>query len=345
MPVISQNLSLFLANKIRNYHQEVGLSGAQLDVSGGIDSAVMLGLLVKALGLENVTAVYSNINSSYKSGQLACKVALTFNVKLLRIDLTGVYKEIAALVKNAYSTWKSEAIPGIQEAIRKDPTINGSLRSCLRAPVGRYINRCSGGIRHGTGNEDEDRWLRFYQKGGDGEVDTNPLASLSKGEVYQLACQLGVPEEIIEALPTPDLQGVGDTHNDESELKALSGCNWSYSRVNPWTGHYISIGTIEAFSRLLDINIQHLISGTWEDMVFGDRSPIHNEYVEMWRTWGKFYHEEFRDQENFIKFAKSARKFERTTRHKWNPNCPSLTTRKELLEEKLLTNDLYITTP
>ena len=39
------------------------------------------------------------------------------------------------------------------------------------------------GLRHGTGNECEDRWLRFYQKGGDGEVDSNPIAMLSKGGI------------------------------------------------------------------------------------------------------------------------------------------------------------------
>ena len=72
--------------------------------------------------------------------------------------------------------------------VAKDPTILGSIRSCIRAPIGRGFNRMTGGgIRHGTGNECEDRFLRFYQKGGDGEVDTNPIAMLSKGEVYQVA--------------------------------------------------------------------------------------------------------------------------------------------------------------
>jgi NH3-dependent NAD+ synthetase len=48
---------------IRELHDSVGTLRAQLDVSGGIDSGVMLGLLSKALGPENVTAVYSSIHS------------------------------------------------------------------------------------------------------------------------------------------------------------------------------------------------------------------------------------------------------------------------------------------
>ena len=76
---------------------------------------------------------------------------------------------------------------------------------------GRILT-AGGGIRHGTGNECEDRFLRFYQKGGDGEVDTNPIAMLSKGEVFQLARGLGVPQRVLQALPSPDLWGVGEQH-------------------------------------------------------------------------------------------------------------------------------------
>src|SRR5690606_15604020 len=134
--------------------------------------------------------------------------------------------------------------------IVKDPTILGSIRSCLRAPVGRGFNRMTGsGIRHGTGNECEDRWLRFYQKGGDGEVDTNPIAMLAKGEVYQLGRALEVPRSIIDALPSPDLHGVGDTHNDEDEIRAMSGVDWTYSRIDWDTGAYVRVGTIELLSR------------------------------------------------------------------------------------------------
>jgi NH3-dependent NAD+ synthetase len=106
----------------------------------------------------------------------------------------------------------------IQDRMKGDPTIMGSIRSTLRAPWGRAANRLSGGgIRHGTGNEDEDRVLRFYQKGGDGEVDSNPISMLSKGEVFQLGIALGVPRSILSARPSPDLWGVGEEHNDEED--------------------------------------------------------------------------------------------------------------------------------
>jgi NH3-dependent NAD+ synthetase len=40
---------------IRRYHEGTGLDRAELDLSGGIDSAVMAGLLLLALGQEALT--------------------------------------------------------------------------------------------------------------------------------------------------------------------------------------------------------------------------------------------------------------------------------------------------
>jgi len=178
--------------------------------------------------------------------------------------------------------------------------------------LGRFMNRLAGsGIRHGTGNEDEDRWLRFYQKGGDGEVDTNPLAMLSKGEVYQLAVALKCPDEIIEAMPTPDLWGEGEGHNDEAELKKLSGVDWTYSRVDPKTGEYLRVGTIERMSRFWDVFDPNDPQAT--DLADFNLTPEHWE---------------------------SARKWERSTRHKMNPNCTSLGVRRGLLDAGLITDVL-----
>ena len=235
MPVL--NVEKLIANRvsaIKNHHELVGIPRAQLDVSGGVDSAVMLGLLAKAVGPDNITAVYSNINSSDDSAKRAQETADAFGVSLITIDLNEVFTELTA------EMWESMKqagymIPEMFDRMEADPTIMGSIRSCIRAPIGRGFNRLAGGgIRHGTGNECEDRWLRFYQKGGDGEVDTNPIAMLSKGEVFQLAVGLGVPKSVLTATPSPDLQGVGEAgHNDEDELKALTGVDWTYSRVKP----------------------------------------------------------------------------------------------------------------
>lgn len=319
MPVL--NTESLISNRttaIRHYQEMAEIFRAELDVSGGIDSAVMLMLLARALGPGQVTAVYSSINSSDESRARARLVAEAADVKLVELDLTEVYEAI--MQESARGLGEAGLdLTEVMERCEKDPSIEGSLRSCLRAPVGRFMGRLTGNaIRHGTGNEDEDRWLRFYQKGGDGEVDTNPLAMLSKGEVYQLAVALGVPVDIITCKPTPDLWGTGETHNDEDELMRLSGVEWSYSRVDPETGSYAKVGTIERMSRLLDHHGRELFSGC---------SP-------------KLFAEEASKFNLTLDHLFSAQKWERITRHKMNPNCPTLGSRRELLEAGILTDDL-----
>ena len=313
---------------IRAYHKDAGIARAQLDVSGGIDSAVMLALLVKAVGPTNITAVYSNIDSSQESEDRAKEVAEAYGVNLIVINLTNaVYDITEGMILCAEDAGFDKY--EILDRIKNDPTIMGSIRSCIRAPVGRGLNRMTGGgIRHGTGNECEDRWLRFYQKGGDGEVDTNPIAMLSKGEVYQLAVALNVPKSVIEALPSPDLQGVGDAHSDESELKALSGVDWTYSRVDS-EGNYTKVGTIERMSRFMDsygldaVAFALLGPGIARDMWLQHYFP-----VMMYK------------EEEALAFCRSALKIEKATAHKANPNCPSLGERGPMVHDGILTNEL-----
>ena len=245
MPVLDpQALVEERVSAIRRFHEDIGTQRAELDLSGGIDSATMLGLLARALGPSNVTAVYSSIHSSDASRDRARECAKAFGVSLVEIDLTETFDKLVADMRTCLIA-AGHSEEDLDARVRKDPTILGSIRSCIRAPVGRGFNRLSGGgIRHGTGNECEDRWLRFYQKGGDGEVDTNPLAMLAKGEVYQLGRALEVPRTIIEAVPSPDLHGVGDKHNDEDEIRAMSGVDWTYSRIDWDSGNYTRIGTI-----------------------------------------------------------------------------------------------------
>ena len=333
MPVIdAQGLADERVEAIRAFHRQCGTNRAQLDVSGGIDSAVMLGLLAMALGPDNVAAAHSDIDSDPEGGERARAAAEAFGVALVEADLSDPFHRIvdetlAALVRAGHDADE------LKRRCEADPLVVGSFRSCIRAPVGRFVNRLTGGgIRHGTGNECEDRWLRFYQKGGDGEVDTNPIAMLTKGEVYQLARGLGVPRSIRTAVPTPDLWARGDRHTDEEELRGLTGVDWTYSRVSPDTGEYTELGTIESLSRFLD--------GGGEADLFGEERPD-------WESLGERALPFFpgRGPEQVLGLLESARGIERASRHKMNPNLPALGDREALIAAGLLTNALPDTSP
>jgi NAD+ synthetase len=214
---------------------EAGTKRAEVDISGGVDSAVVAALACKAFGPENVIGVYSDINSSDESRTLAHAVANKFGFKLVDLDLAEEFNSIVCKVHREFDRL------GISNKDRNfHATVEGGFRSCIRAPVGRFVNRLfGGGIRQGTGNRDEDDLLRFYQKGGDGEVDCNWIGGLFKGEVWELAEYLEVPCDVIDAKPTPDLWGTGSVHNDEDELEDITGVKLTYTRPGQ------PMGTIE----------------------------------------------------------------------------------------------------
>jgi NH3-dependent NAD+ synthetase len=336
----------FLVSEIARFHKENGLPRASLDVSGGIDSAVMAGLLVLALGSENVVFDHSILKTNPEQTARAQALCDAVGAKLAIVDLTDEYNMLVGKIKASMIAAEVSSEEEIEYRITKDRTILGSIRSTLRAPVGRAFNRLfGGGVRHGTGNECEDRWIRFYQKGGDGEVDTNPISSLSKGEVYQVAVELAAIfsalngaaaaeafKVIINATPSPDLWGEGDAHSDESELFNQFGYHLTYSRVNPVTGAYAYTGTIEQISRLLDAcpALEH-------DLFFTDVDvfTLVSKYSEDLMAYPAL------DQgAGFGKMLAVVRRAERITRHKLNPAIPTIVTRKQLLARGLITNTL-----
>lgn len=327
------------ANRIEailNYHERTGQTRAEVDVSGGIDSAVVLALVVRAIGADNVTAVFQGINSSQSAHDRAKEMCESVGVRFVDFDGSYLFNEFMtsmtdALVKAGFDAEE------IRTRLETDPTVRGSIRSTLRAPWGRGANRLTGGgIRHGTGNEDEDRWMRFYQKGGDGEVDTNPIAMLSKGEVFQLARALGVPASILNARPSPDLWGVGEAHNDEDEIGNYLGIKNSpfpfYSYVGE-DGQYLNLGLIERVSRFVDNDPHACNLFSWggkipkdvlESMVDGAVSGQYTPYFE----------DVPRDLVRTL--LAGAARVEWQTRHKMNPNCPTLGTRLELVGAGIL---------
>lgn len=340
MPVL--NAQALINNRveaIQDMHRRAGQQRAELDLSGGVDSAVMLGLLTRALGPENVATVFLGINSNPEALIRAHAAAEAFGARLIAFDGTAVYggflnEMLHAMTQVGYSQEE------ILARIAGDKTILGSIRSTMRAPWGRAVNRLTGGgIRHGTGNEDEDRVLRFYQKGGDGEVDSNPIAMLSKGEVYQLAIALGVPRSILTARPSPDLWGVGDQHNDEDEISSCLGIQGSglpcYSYVDPDTGAYTSVGLIERLSRFCDYYQEGLFDDS--DDIAGaliSQAASGNLRPEVQEVFGNLSSDIIRT------LLTNARRVEKITRHKMNPNCPSLGSRADLVQAGILTNAL-----
>ena len=343
MPVL--NVDALIENRVealKDYHKSAGLARAELDLSGGVDSAVMAGLLVLALGPESITLVYSSINSGSDTQSRARALAEALDVPLVVHDLTPTYEAMIADMKHNLVVAGFNA-QEIENRIESDNTILGSIRSCIRAPLGRgYLRMTGSGLRHGTGNECEDRWLRFYQKGGDGEVDSNPIAMLAKGEVFQLARGLGQAlsaqdayARIISAPPTPELWGAKTAHTDEDEIGDYLGLTDSgesfYSYIDADTGQYTRVGLIERVARFVDTPKGAQL---FEDNLTPDDLLSVITHAKQSITFAGIA------SDTIERMIRAARQAERVTRHKMNPNCPTLGERKDLCDAGILTDVL-----
>jgi NAD+ synthase (glutamine-hydrolysing) len=216
-----------------DYMSQCKLSGCVVSLSGGVDSAVTLGLMNYASKLagspiKKVKAVAQPIKSSAWALNRARECAEGFGVEMYVVDQTDNHEKLVQKVD------KATGITGKAFA-------TGQLRSYMRTPVGYYVaqlisqdgNPC---VVMGTGNMDEDGYLAYFCKAGDGVVDIQLIADLHKSEVFAVGKELGVPESILVAAPSADLW---EGHTDEEEL------GFTYDFVELYTGHFLKLSAAE----------------------------------------------------------------------------------------------------
>eukprot|EP01006_Ploeotia_vitrea_P024376 TRINITY_DN57167_c0_g1_i1.p1 TRINITY_DN57167_c0_g1~~TRINITY_DN57167_c0_g1_i1.p1 ORF type:complete len:302 (+),score=68.37 TRINITY_DN57167_c0_g1_i1:51-956(+) len=209
--------------------KNAGLKGCVVNVSGGIDSAVTLGLCMKASKMEGSTiekvlGICQPIKSTESVWKRGLDAIEKFGAISTTIDGTGTFE---AMSKQIEDEMKAKGVP-ISD---KQGFARGQLKSYLRTPVAFFAAQSlnASGIPSvvvGTGNKDEDGYLCYFCKAGDGVCDVQLINDLHKKEVFTVAKELGAPESIIVAPPTADLW---EGQTDEDEL------GFSYDFVELWT--------------------------------------------------------------------------------------------------------------
>ena len=193
--LVEQWLVRFLRREVR---EQRGFDRAVLALSGGVDSATSLGLAARALGPENVTALWLPTETNRpESREDAEEVAETFWVDLEEIDI-------------------SDAVEGYVRG--QEPEISDRRRGNVAARTRMIVlydqSVALDALPIGTGNKSE-RLLGYFTWHADDAPPVNPLGDLFKCQVRTLARHLGVPEGVVEKPPSA---GLVEGQTDEGDL-------------------------------------------------------------------------------------------------------------------------------
>ena len=194
-----------ITNWISDYALENDIRALVVGVSGGVDSAVTSTLSART-GIRTIVLNMPIHQKEYQD-DLSKK-----HISWLKDNFNNVEERIVNLSKTYDSFVETVSVDEVSDLAL------ANSRARLRMTALYATAGSNGGIVVGTGNKVEDFGVGFYTKYGDGGVDISPIADLLKSEVYQIAQELDIIEEIIQAAPTDGLWG--DGRSDEDQLGA-----------------------------------------------------------------------------------------------------------------------------
>jgi NAD+ synthase len=220
-----------------------GCRGIVFGLSGGLDSAVVAGLGMRAMP-DGCLGVVMPCHSDSEDVEDALACARAFSLPALVCDLTSLFDQHLALVSGCLLkahahpdvAFAAPALTAMADAAERleasDPArarmAQANLKPRLRMTALYYYANTLGYLVVGTTNLSE-LTVGYFTKYGDGGSDILPLAGLVKWQVRELASYLGVPRHIIEKAPTA---GLWSGQTDEGEMGI------SYAELD----HYILTG-------------------------------------------------------------------------------------------------------
>jgi NAD+ synthase len=228
-----------IAARLREILRHQRKRGLVVAISGGVDSSVCAALAVKAVGAQRVcTLILPEQDSSGDSARRAEMLAAQWGLKPLTVNIAPALEAVGCY------GWRDEAmrrvVPGYGPDWRSKIAIRGGMNGQfnhfhlvaqspsgevhdVRLPLPEYLQivaatsfkqRTRKMLEYfhadrlnyavvGTPNRLEyDQG--FFVKTGDCAADLKPIAHLYKTQVYALARELKLPEEITSARPTTD---------------------------------------------------------------------------------------------------------------------------------------------
>lgn len=228
---VASKIEAFIAEKVTEFARD----GAILGMSGGIDSTVTAILAVRALGAEKVLALLlPERDSSRESRTDALTVIKDLKIAYRTVNLTPLLSALGIYHLNPLRilgrwTFREKVVKAEyqrQAEILQETPFRAGLQGTRHIgktkaviDAGNAYARAKHRARMlalyffadlenrlvlGTTNKSE-AMTGFVVKWGDNVADIEPLLPLYKTQVRQLALYLGVPHEIMDKPPSPDL--------------------------------------------------------------------------------------------------------------------------------------------
>ncbi|PIE47681.1 MAG: NAD(+) synthase [Gammaproteobacteria bacterium] len=197
-----EKYSDYLVNWLEEQRSEqYKMTGYVIGISGGIDSAVVAHLLAKTNA-----PVHGLILPSATTSQSDIEHAKLV-AKNVGIDYT------IAPIAPTYDTFIETMQPLFNNEAERQNVIAGNVQARMRMIALYAYAQSHKAVVVGTDNMAE--WhMGYFTKFGDGGVDVVPLVQLTKGQVYEMAKYLGVPQAILDKAPSAGLW-IGQTDEDE----------------------------------------------------------------------------------------------------------------------------------
>lgn len=233
-----------LCNWITDWFEKNGKDcNAVIGISGGKDSSVVAALCVKALGKDRVYGVMmpQGRQKDIEDSLLLCNF-LNIPCQIFSIG------SIVAVVEYEIKTTLNEEL-----SLQTKTNLPARIRMCTLYAVAQTLN----GRVANTCNLSED-WVGYATKYGDSAGDFSPLSQLTVTEVKAIGHELGLPDKLVNKVPTDGLCG----KSDEGSL------GFTYEVLD----RYIRTGEIN------DLEVKKKIDTLHEKNLFKLQPMAHFEY-------------------------------------------------------------------
>lgn len=183
---------------IRAFFEKNGKDcNAIVGISGGKDSSVVAALCVEALGKDRVIGVLMP-NGAQSDINMSRKLVEFLGIKNYEVNIQDAITGLLNSLPFSKDSLSTQTLTNLPPRIRM-----ATLYAVSQSMNGRVANTC---------NLSED-WVGYSTRYGDAAGDFSPLSMLTVTEVKAIGKVLGLPEELVDKVPTDGLCGKTDEEN------------------------------------------------------------------------------------------------------------------------------------